>query len=323
MTLDPETAALLDLLMPMHLKIDPAGQITHVGPTLAKLRPGRDLAGLSVFDLFDILRPPGIGTMAALQPLAGKKLHLRFRDPPQTTLSGVLAPYQGGAVINLCFGVPLQDGVRNYALSVQDFAPTDLTVEMLYLIEAKSAAMAASQRLNTRLQGAKIAAEERAFTDTLTGLKNRQAMEAILPRLAESGAEFALMHLDLDHFKRVNDTMGHAAGDHVLQQVARIMVDLTREDDTVIRVGGDEFLVILPGLTDKGALESVARRLLARLRRPIPFQGKPCHVSASIGIARSVDYTRPDPVRMLADADAALYASKRSGRSRLHFHAAG
>lgn len=320
MTLDPETAALLDMLMPMHLKINPEGRITHVGPTLAKLRPGRELEGLSVFDLFDILRPPGAGTMAALQALAGKKLHLRFKDAPRTAMSAVLAPYLGGAVINLCFGVPLQDGVRHYALTVQDFSPTDLTVEMLYLIEAKSAAMAASQRLNTRLQGAKIAAEEQAFTDTLTGLKNRHAMDQILPRLAERGAEFALMHLDLDHFKRVNDTMGHPAGDYVLQQVARIMVDQTREDDTVIRVGGDEFLVIFPGLTDRKVLRSVADRLLAQLRQPIPFRGESCHVSASIGIVRSVDYERPDPVRMLADADAALYASKRSGRSRLHFH---
>ena len=318
---DAVTAAMLDMLLPMHLQIDLEGRITHAGPTLAKMRPGRDLARLQVFELFDILRPPGIDTVAALRAQVGKKLHLRFKEPPPTALSALLAPCHGGAVLNLCFGVPLQGGVRDYALTVQDFAATDLTVEMLYLLEAKSAAMAASRRLNTRLQGAKIAAEERAFTDTLTGLKNRRAMECILSRLPESGEDFALMHLDLDYFKRVNDTMGHAAGDHVLQQVARIMIKMTREADTVIRIGGDEFLLIFPGLTGKGALQAVARRLLARLRRPIPFQGTPCHVSASIGIARSVDYDHPDPVRMLADADAALYTSKRAGRSRVHFHA--
>ncbi|WP_343231159.1 GGDEF domain-containing protein [Thalassovita aquimarina] len=314
---------LLDTLMPMHLQIDHKGRITHAGPTLAKLRPDRDLRGVCLFDLFEVLRPRAIDRVSALRAQAGGKLQLRFAQPPKTALNGVLAPLGAASVLNLSFRMPVQDGVSDYALSAKDFAATDLTVDMLYLIEAKTAAMDASQRLNSRLQGAKIAAEERAFTDTLTGLKNRRAMNNILPRLVENGIEFSLMHLDLDHFKAINDTMGHAAGDHVLQEVARIMAGLTREEDTAFRIGGDEFLLIFQGMTDRGKLQSVAGRLLSRLEQPIRFKGKPCHVSASIGIARSVDYGKPDPARMMADADAALYFSKRSGRARLHFHAAG
>ncbi|QIZ82477.1 GGDEF domain-containing protein [Thalassovita gelatinovora] len=306
----------------MHLQLDTDGLITHVGPTLAKLRPGVALGGMSVFDLFDIQRPSNIGTMAALRTQAGAKLHLRFRSPPCTALKGVLSPFGDRVILNLSFGISVQDGIRDYALTASDFAPTDMTVEMLYLFEAKSAAMDASRRLNARLQGAKIAAEEQAFTDTLTGLKNRRAMDHVLARLTESRAAFALLHLDLDFFKQINDTMGHAAGDRVLQKVARIMVELTRQQDTVVRYGGDEFVLILAGPTDKQVLQSVAERLIARLEQPILIDGQPCAVSASIGIVRSVDYDRPDPIQMLSDADAALYVSKRGGRAQLHFHGA-
>jgi len=76
--------------------------------------------------------------------------------------------------------------------------------------------MEASRTLNQRLQGAKIAAEEQAFTDTLTGLKNRRALNLVLARLSEAKVPFTVMQLDLDYFKAVNDTYGHAAGDHVL-----------------------------------------------------------------------------------------------------------
>ncbi|WP_323785133.1 sensor domain-containing diguanylate cyclase [Thalassovita sp.] len=321
-TCDTALSELLDTLVPMHLQLDGEGRIIHVGPTLTKLRPGVDLIGESVFDLFDIQRPGNISTMAALMARLRAKLHLRFRQDPCTALKGVLSRFGDTLVLNLSFGISVQDGIRDYALTASDFAPTDMTVEMLYLFEAKSAAMDASRRLNARLQGAKIAAEEQAYTDTLTGLKNRRAMDHVLARLIANRAAFALLHLDLDFFKQVNDTMGHAAGDQVLQQVAGIMVELTRQQDTVVRYGGDEFVLILAGPTDKHVLQSVAERLIARLEQPIHIDGKSCAVSASIGIVRSVDYDRPEPERMLSDADAALYVSKRNGRSQLHFHGA-
>ena len=125
-----------------------------------------------------------------------------------------------------------------HALSGADFPVTDLAVELLFLVEANTAAMEASRHLNLRLQGAKIGAEEQAYTDTLTGLKNRRALEHILARLRITHASFALLRLDLDCFKSVNDTRGHSAGDHVLQQVAHRMVHETRDSDTIARVGG-------------------------------------------------------------------------------------
>ncbi|MFC6759321.1 GGDEF domain-containing protein [Sulfitobacter porphyrae] len=160
-------------------------------------------------------------------------------------------------IVNLSFGISIVDGVRDYALSNADFAATDLAIEMLYLIEAKTAAMDESRRLNLRLQGAKIAAEQEADTDALTGLGNRRALNNVLTRMVAGRVPFAVMQIDLDYFKSVNDTLGHAAGDHVLQTVAQIMVEETRNKDTVARVGGDEFTVVLVDVRDADILRRV------------------------------------------------------------------
>ncbi|MEP2030985.1 MAG: diguanylate cyclase [Paracoccaceae bacterium] len=312
----------LDVLCPMHVTLDATGHIRHAGPTLQKLYTEGDLIGRRFLEVFELNRPRAIATMTELLSVCGVKLHLQFRNAPRTGLKGILVvgPEPDEAIINLSFGISILDGVRDYALTSADFAATDLTVEMLYLIEAKSAAMEASRTLNLRLQGAMIAAEEQAFTDTLTGLKNRRAMDHVLSRMLGSDEPFALMHLDLDFFKAVNDTLGHAAGDHVLQKVARIMVDETRDVDTISRVGGDEFVLIFPGLTDHATLERVALRVISLLEEPIPFEGAMCKISASIGTVLSSDYDDPTAEQLFADADVALYASKHAGRACHRFY---
>ena len=312
----------MDVLCPMHARLDGAGVIVHAGPTLAKLRPETELVGAFFLDVFELLRPNSITTMQDLRARFGAKLHLQFRSTPRTGLKGVMVADGDGAIVNLSFGISLLDAARDYALSGQDFAATDLTIEMLYLIEAKSAAMEASRQLNLRLQGAKIAAEEQAFTDTLTGLKNRRAMDHILARMIAAKQSFALMHLDLDYFKAVNDTLGHGAGDHVLQKVARILVEQTRRDDTVARVGGDEFVLIFHDLTNREQLEHIAKRMIRRLEEPVPYQDKLCQISGSAGTVLSETYEHPDAARMLEDADIALYHSKRQGRAQHTFFTA-
>ena len=125
----------------------------------------------------------------------------------------------------------------------------------------------------------------------------------------------SLMQVDLDYFKAVNDTMGHAAGDHVLLEVAKILVDETRDEDLVARVGGDEFVLLFHRLTDIEKLNDIASRIIARMEEPIAFNAEHCRISASIGTTVSDYYQTPDVVKMLGDADLALYASKNKGRA--------
>ncbi|WP_299636829.1 diguanylate cyclase [uncultured Ruegeria sp.] len=312
-----ELAGLLETLCPMFLLVDQNGHIQQAGPTLQKLRPELPLVGQGILDVFELIRPRTITTVPALMSMAGAKLHLRFHDEPRTILKGLVAPlpHSGGAVINLSFGISILDAVRDYALTSADFSGTDLAIELLYLVEAKSAAMEASRSLNLRLQGAMLAAEEQAYTDTLTGLKNRRAMDHLLEHLVSGNSTFALMHLDLDFFKAVNDKLGHAAGDFVLQEAARIMQEETRNNDTVARVGGDEFVIVFKDLTREDTLISIAGRLISRLNEPMLFQNQLCTISVSIGTALSTQFKSPNAADILHAADLALYQAKRDGRS--------
>ncbi len=314
---------LANQICPMHVIIDPEGKIRSSGPTLQKLRSDASWIGQPFFDIFDLQRPRWVKSIDDLMETTGNKLHFQLRSAPHTRMKGVLVPLPdaNGAFINLSFGISVLDAVRDFNLTSQDFSPTDLTIEMLYLVEAKSAAMEASRQLNLRLQGAKIAAEEQAFTDTLTGLKNRRAMDHVLNRLITSGRDFALMHVDLDFFKQVNDTYGHAAGDSVLQRVAAIMVECTRKSDTVARVGGDEFVLIFEGLMDRNRLSELASRLIHRLEEPIMYGPDACKISASAGTTLSSSMRLPEAAQLLHQADVALYAAKRAGRAQHMFYA--
>ncbi len=309
-------------LMPMHLCLSADGQVTGFGPTLAKLMDGRLVPGARFFDLFDIRRPDGVNDPADLAARAGQRLHLAQRARGGAGFRGLAMPLDGGAglLLNLSFGIEVVEAVRDHKLTDADFAPTDLAMELLYLVEAKSAVMEELRDLNRRLEGAKTAAEEQALTDTLTGLRNRRAMDMALTQLVLRGAPFGLMHMDLDFFKEVNDTLGHAAGDHVLREVARVLRAQMRGSDTVARVGGDEFVILLPGLVEPETLTGIAGRVIAQLCQPITFEGRTCSVSASIGMAVSTSYDPPlRPDRLMADADEALYEAKRTGRGRAMF----
>ncbi len=317
MTRMDDLAELLKSLCPMFLLVDQKGRILRVGPTLQKLRPDCLMERQSFLDVFEMVRPRTVTTKPALMAMAGANLHLRFHDEPRTALKGLVAPLPGGegAVINLSFGISILDAVRDYALTSADFSGTDLAIELLYLVEAKSAAMDASRSLNLRLQGAMLAAEEQAYTDTLTGVKNRRAMDSHLGQMTASNSSFAVMQIDLDYFKSVNDRLGHAAGDFVLQQAALIMIEETRDGDTVARIGGDEFVIIFQGLSNTDRLSTIADRLIERLNQPMSFQDKDCCISASIGTALSSHFDNPRAEDVLQASDLALYQAKREGRS--------
>ncbi|QUJ75230.1 diguanylate cyclase [Sulfitobacter albidus] len=321
MNLALPTSDVLDVLCPMHMVLDASGTILHAGPTIRKLRPDMTFEGQAFGDVFEVLRPRGTDALTDITGAARHKLHLALRGQPPAHLKGVMVwSGRDRIVLDLSFGISIQQGVRDYRLSAGDFAATDLAIEMLYLIEAQSAAMEASRSLNLRLQGAKTAAEEQAFTDTLTGLKNRRALDQVLERLLASDASFAVMHIDLDYFKAVNDTLGHAAGDHVLRQVAAVMLEETRKTDLVARVGGDEFTVVLPAVRDIAVLERVGARIIQRIEEPVVFGAHTCEISASIGTAWVQNGDAVSREDVLEEADIALYASKHKGRAQQTFY---
>ncbi len=313
------TTSALARLMPLSLVMNAQGTIVAMGPTLAKVLHGQRVIGASFETVLTLRSPAGVVRVADLIARGGERLHLTIGAAAYRGLALPLAG--GGVLINLSFGIGVIEAVRQHALTEADFAVTDLAVELLFLVEVKTAVMEELRSLNLRLQGAKVAAEEQALTDTLTGLRNRRALDSVLEGLIGQAEAFGLMHLDLDFFKQVNDTLGHAAGDHVLREVATILRAETRALDTVARVGGDEFAIVLPGQPEVANLTQIARRILEKLARPIDFEGQACRISGSIGLTLSTLYTQPDADRMLCDADSALYASKRAGRGQAQFFA--
>jgi diguanylate cyclase (GGDEF)-like protein len=314
------SGGMLDALMPMHLWVGPEGRVVQAGPTLVKMAGGRDPAGQALFEAIELRRPAGCDSIGQLRQLTGQRLGLVLRSAPDLPLRGTCAALPGaaGLILDVSLGLSFARAVAEFDLTLGDFSPCDQTVELLYLHEANASTMALSRHLTRRLETARAAAERQALTDPLTGLCNRRAMdEALAAALADPMLEIGLLHVDLDLFKAVNDTHGHAAGDAVLERVGEVLRTELRDSDSAGRVGGDEFLVLLRDCGDIEPLCAVAARLIATLEEPIAIEGAVCGISASIGIAASGRYTRrPDADTLLADTDAALYAAKRAGRGR-------
>ena len=169
-----------------------------------------------------------------------------------------------------------------------------------------------------RLQAARL--EQAAATDPLTGLANRTGLAHGATRVLADGAAHALMLLDLDRFKPINDTHGHDAGDAVLRAVATRLQAHLRADDIVARLGGDEFVILLAGPLSDEQLATLARRLDAAVRQPVPFEGQALTVGVSTGIARSPQ-DGGSLTELLRCADQAMYQAKEA-HSRHAFHSA-
>ncbi|MBI5719950.1 MAG: EAL domain-containing protein [Burkholderiales bacterium] len=170
-------------------------------------------------------------------------------------------------------------------------------------------------------------AEERvqylATHDSLTGLPNRAMFSELLNHLIQSsrreGRRFAVLFIDLDRFKLINDSLGHEAGDTLLRTVAQRLKDGLRSSDLVARLGGDEFVMIAQDLPGPEQAARVARRLLAEVIRPVDLSGQECRVTASVGISLYPDDAQ-DEAALMTHADVAMYHAKEEGKNNFQFY---
>jgi len=161
------------------------------------------------------------------------------------------------------------------------------------------------------------------FSDSLTALPNRVAfmewLQKAFDAAKDEGKPFAVLYVDLDNFKDVNEALGHSFGDSLLKAVALRLANDLRQGDQIARVGGDEFAVILSGLGDRAAVAALAGRIISSITAPYPIGGSQLHVTASMGVSIYRDkLTKPEEI--LGETDLALFEAKASGRNRYCFH---
>jgi len=274
---------------------------------------------------------------AALHPLlalVGAAIALEAGDIVTAPL--VLAPITGASplrvVVTVARAAWLEEGAQ-YLLGLVGalafvqavWAPLLLVGPIALVYYALERALAAQERAERARQEAEAARAQaveaadalahQALHDALTGLPNRtllhDRMEHTLRLMERDATSLALLLLDLDRFKAVNDTLGHHAGDALLRQVAARMQGVLRTSDTVARLGGDEFAVLLPG-ADRGGAVRATQTLLTALAAPVTVEGQTVHIGASIGVALAPGQGSEAAV-LLRHADVAMYVAKRGG----------
>lgn len=182
----------------------------------------------------------------------------------------------------------------------------------------------ASNRDITELKEAEEKIRQLAYYDTLTGLPNRRLLVDRLDHALAQARRFhrslAVMFLDLDRFKLINDTLGHSSGDELLRQVATRLAACVREGDTVARPGGDEFVIVLTEVAQPQDAAGVARKVITAFDAPFPVAGQELRVTTSIGIAIYPIDGADDVDELMKKADMAMYRAKEAGRNGYRFY---
>lgn len=237
----------------------------------------------------------------SLKEVLGAELHTRLQPHREQVLSGERAHYErqhirpDGSVRDLSVTfVPHWDEQGR----VQGFFSLTLDITERKQLERKLA--------------------HTAQHDALTGLPNRalyqDRLQQAIERYKRSKTQFALLYLDIDHFKTINDTRGHAVGDRLLKEFSVRIRQCLRASDTAARLGGDEFALILEGPISQDAAMAVAQKIITAMQPPFDLDGSPLQVTASVGVATAAGATLSG-VELEALADAALYDAKAKGKN--------
>ncbi|MGB6116631.1 MAG: EAL domain-containing protein [Mesorhizobium sp.] len=238
-----------------------------------------------------------------------------------------------GAPYTSSYRIVLPDGtIRHMRTKAQPYenggemllvgAEWDVSEDVMLRDELDRARLAAETK-NVELLAAKDRIEHNSMHDALTGLANRRYLEKELKsaRAHAPGQEIALLHMDLDRFKQINDTLGHAAGDAMLIHAAQVLRRCARPSDVIARIGGDEFVVLCPSKTSTEELEALADRIIIEMRAPVPYGEHQCRFGVSIGIAVEL-ISAANAGDLMVNADIALYRAKAKGRDRYEFFTA-
>ncbi|MHB8758802.1 MAG: putative bifunctional diguanylate cyclase/phosphodiesterase, partial [Thiobacillus sp.] len=200
--------------------------------------------------------------------------------------------------------------------------PEWLSIRSVYDRSGKPTYFVASFSDITETKRAQERLAHQAYHDALTGLPNRTLFRDRLDRAlvgARTHGKVALLFIDLDRFNLVNDSLGHAAGDHVLQCVAARLKEIVQETDTIARIGGDEFAILLPGVGHGEQGIATAERVRAAFAQPFVVDGQEVFVSASIGITRSPDDGRDVDV-LMQRAGTSMYRARKRGGDGFHLY---
>ncbi|MEC4721519.1 EAL domain-containing protein [Noviherbaspirillum sp. CPCC 100848] len=265
-------------------RLDAKGTILHASQRAGELMsPGESLAGQRLEDFVMPADRPVVGMVISQVTGSGKpgKVNVRLK-----TLSASL-------------WVELQ---------VTAYTGADGQPELLAVGRDISGQQATEERLR-----------HMATHDALTGLPNRSLLsDRIRMAIAQSrrtGRGFAVLALDLDGFKKVNDALGHPVGDALLRVAASRLAETMRDVDTLARVGGDEFVAVLPGAISEAEIQIIARRMISTMQLPFEIQGHTLYVGTSIGVAVFPEHGDSE-VKLLAHADTAMYRAKETGKAR-------
>lgn len=274
--------------------INPDGRIESVNP-----------AAKRIFGFSDESTGDLVGTRIDEWPLALLDANAQPLAPARHPVARTLAT--GETISGYVFGIDRPDGQRRWLSG---------SSRLLHPGDRNSAAVSSFADI-TEFRASRRQLEYQATHDSLTGLANRSLILSQLASALATSEDLPVsmvLFIDLDGFKAINDTLGHAIGDTVLQIVAQRLQRALRPDDVVGRLGGDEFLVLLSGRTRRVEISSLVNRLRSTMSEPIIARGHRIEVNASIGVTHLSSGDHRTPEGVLHDADLAMYRAKPSGR---------